>query len=204
MEIAGSPKSRFGNGFPARRGIRKKGRCGANKLLYISGWWQLKYFLFSPLKLGRWSNYNLTDIFQMGWNQVYVLVKMVPYDMESSTQSRKIACLSWWFIGPLTTLHEAHHSVYSSFFVAGELNISGLTHPVDWSAIGLISFWCIMHPTSSKPRWKCSLVLKALGDRIFWTKQCMPKNIQTRNSLWINILTWFTMIESWPQLTSYA
>ena len=124
VEIAGSPKVDLETVFRPGNGIRKKeGRCGANKLLYISGWWQLKYFLFSPLKLGRWS--NLTDIFQMGWNQVYVLVKMVPYDMESSTQSRKIACLSWWFIGSWTTLHKALHSVYSSFFVAGELNISG-------------------------------------------------------------------------------
>ena len=28
-------------------------------------WWQLKYVLFSPLTLGKWS--NLTHIFQMGW-----------------------------------------------------------------------------------------------------------------------------------------
>ena len=31
----------------------------------FSRWWQLKYVLFSPRKLGQWS--NLTHIFQMGW-----------------------------------------------------------------------------------------------------------------------------------------
>ena len=32
----------------------------------VSRWWQLKYFLFSPLKLGKIS--YLTHIFQMSWN----------------------------------------------------------------------------------------------------------------------------------------
>ncbi len=31
---------------------------------WLSGWWQLKYFLFSPRKLGKWS--NLTNIFSKG------------------------------------------------------------------------------------------------------------------------------------------
>ena len=33
--------------------------------LWISRWWQLKDFLFSPGSLGQWS--NLTNIFRMGW-----------------------------------------------------------------------------------------------------------------------------------------
>ena len=32
---------------------------------WLARWWQLKYVLFSPRKLGKWS--NLTHSFQMGW-----------------------------------------------------------------------------------------------------------------------------------------
>ena len=35
-----------------------------------TGWWQLKYFLFSPRKLGKIS--ILTNIFQMGWSHQLV------------------------------------------------------------------------------------------------------------------------------------
>ena len=41
----------------------------------MTGWWQLKYFLFSPRNLGKIS--HLTNIFQMGWNhQLDELVKV--------------------------------------------------------------------------------------------------------------------------------
>ena len=39
--------------------------------LQLSRWWQLKYFLFSPRKLGKIS--NLTNVFQMGWNHKLVM-----------------------------------------------------------------------------------------------------------------------------------
>ena len=31
-----------------------------------TGWWQLKYFLFSPRKLGKISHFDYSNIFQMG------------------------------------------------------------------------------------------------------------------------------------------
>ena len=42
---------------------------------FLSGWWQLKYFLFSTL-FGE-DEPNLTHIFQMGWNhQEFQVPKM--------------------------------------------------------------------------------------------------------------------------------
>ena len=45
---------------------RWPGNLAVNLAQPIARWWQLKYFLFSPLTMGKWS--NLTNIFQMGWN----------------------------------------------------------------------------------------------------------------------------------------
>ena len=52
--LLGALKSIWKRFFRPGRGIRKKeGRCGANKLLYISGWWQLKYFFVFTPKIGE-------------------------------------------------------------------------------------------------------------------------------------------------------
>ena len=42
---------------------RLPGRCCPKQ----TGWWQLKYFLFSSRFLGEWSNLTDAHIFQMGW-----------------------------------------------------------------------------------------------------------------------------------------
>ena len=56
-----------GGGFKATGGFSggwKSHDFRSYKSCY-SRWWQLKYFLFSLIYLGKWS--NLTSIFQMGW-----------------------------------------------------------------------------------------------------------------------------------------
>ncbi len=56
--------------------------------IQVPRWWQLKYFLFSPRKLGKIP--ILTNIFQMGWNHqpgcCFVFVKTTP----------EMVGFSWW------------------------------------------------------------------------------------------------------------
>ena len=51
-------------------------------LLFFTRWWQLKYFLCSPLLWERWTHFD-EHIFQMGWKQQ--VVDILPFPPKSFT-----------------------------------------------------------------------------------------------------------------------
>ena len=83
IELGFSSKATVTNGdvqkkhrFPCR------GREISWIMVWMTRWWQLKYFYFHPY-LGKYSNLTLTNIFQMGWN--------------STTKTRWFrSLLTWW------------------------------------------------------------------------------------------------------------
>ena len=59
----------------------------------ITRWWQLKYLLFSPRKLGKWS--NLTNIFQLGGSTTNQ-ISTESYMRKSRLQIDRYSKYFWW------------------------------------------------------------------------------------------------------------
>ena len=70
--ISSLRKGHFRSNGPADANREKMGWCRSGwgeviRFLYVLGWWQLKYFVFSPRIPGEMIHFD-EDIFQMGWN----------------------------------------------------------------------------------------------------------------------------------------
>ena len=59
-----------------------------NNFVDFTRWWQLKYFVCSPPKLGKVSNF--TNIFQMGWN----------HQPDDDTMLQGLSYIPRWFLCP--------------------------------------------------------------------------------------------------------